>query len=38
MNTLSTILFLGAHHIPALPELTAANLIAKAALLSVIFL
>jgi len=38
MNTLSTILFLGAYHIPTFPELTAANLITKAALLSVVFL
>nr|WNH38339.1 NADH dehydrogenase subunit 1 [Tarletonbeania crenularis] len=38
MNTLSTILFLGAHHMPTLPELTAANLMTKAAILSVVFL
>lgn len=38
MNTLSAILFLGAYHIPTLPELTAGNLITKAALLSVVFL
>nr|BAR45719.1 NADH dehydrogenase subunit 1 [Gigantura chuni] len=38
MNTLSATLFLGASHIPALPELTAANLMTKAALLSVVFL
>nr|WNH24420.1 NADH dehydrogenase subunit 1 [Bolinichthys longipes] len=38
MNTLSTILFLGAYHMPALPELTAANLMTKAALLSIVFL
>nr|WNH24057.1 NADH dehydrogenase subunit 1 [Notolychnus valdiviae]BAM74694.1 NADH dehydrogenase subunit 1 [Notolychnus valdiviae] len=38
MNTLSTILFLGAHHMPTLPELTASNLMTKAALLSVVFL
>nr|WNH37652.1 NADH dehydrogenase subunit 1 [Stemonosudis macrura] len=38
MNTLSTILFLGASHIPTLPELTAINLMTKAALLSVVFL
>nr|BAM75070.1 NADH dehydrogenase subunit 1 [Lampanyctus crocodilus] len=38
MNTLSTILFLGALHMPTLPELTAANLMTKAALLSVVFL
>nr|WNH38620.1 NADH dehydrogenase subunit 1 [Melamphaes lugubris] len=38
MNTLSTILFLGASHIPSFPELTAMNLMTKAALLSVLFL
>nr|YP_636148.1 NADH dehydrogenase subunit 1 [Minytrema melanops]ABF74904.1 NADH dehydrogenase subunit 1 [Minytrema melanops] len=38
MNTLSAILFLGASHIPAIPELTAVNLMIKAALLSIIFL
>lgn len=38
INTLSATLFLGASHIPTLPELTAANLITKAALLSVLFL
>nr|WNH37410.1 NADH dehydrogenase subunit 1 [Scopelogadus bispinosus] len=38
MNTLSATLFLGASHIPALPELTAINLMTKAALLSVVFL
>nr|BAR45836.1 NADH dehydrogenase subunit 1 [Pseudotrichonotus altivelis] len=38
MNTLSTILFLGASHIPLFPELTAINLMTKAALLSAIFL
>ena len=38
MNTLSTILFLGAYHMPTLPELTAANLMTKAALLSIVFL
>nr|BAO25515.1 NADH dehydrogenase subunit 1 [Paracheirodon axelrodi] len=38
MNTLSTILFLGASHIPAAPELTSMNLMTKAALLSVLFL
>nr|NP_443567.1 NADH dehydrogenase subunit 1 [Rondeletia loricata]BAB70261.1 NADH dehydrogenase subunit 1 [Rondeletia loricata] len=38
MNTLSAILFLGASHIPALPELTAMNLMTKAALLSIVFL
>nr|WNH24187.1 NADH dehydrogenase subunit 1 [Nannobrachium hawaiiensis] len=38
MNTLSTILFLGALHMPTYPELTAANLMTKAALLSIVFL
>nr|YP_009704528.1 NADH dehydrogenase subunit 1 [Hippocampus hippocampus]QCF40071.1 NADH dehydrogenase subunit 1 [Hippocampus hippocampus]QJX36737.1 NADH dehydrogenase subunit 1 [Hippocampus hippocampus]UTV01022.1 NADH dehydrogenase subunit 1 [Hippocampus hippocampus] len=38
MNTLSTILFLGAHHIPSLSELTTTNLMMKATLLSVVFL
>nr|YP_009311658.1 NADH dehydrogenase subunit 1 [Sewellia albisuera]BAV70613.1 NADH dehydrogenase subunit 1 [Sewellia albisuera] len=38
MNTLSAILFLGASHIPAIPELTTINLMTKAALLSVVFL
>lgn len=38
MNTLSATLFLGASHIPSLPELTAVNLITKAAVLSVVFL
>nr|QHW07612.1 NADH dehydrogenase subunit 1 [Gymnothorax minor] len=38
MNTLSTILFLGAMHSPLLPELTTINLMLKAALLSVMFL
>nr|BBG74474.1 NADH dehydrogenase subunit 1 [Paraulopus oblongus] len=38
MNTLSTVLFLGASHIPSLPELTALNLMTKAALLSLVFL
>nr|QGZ07888.1 NADH dehydrogenase subunit 1 [Sternopygus dariensis] len=38
MNTLSTILFLGASHIPTLPELTSINIMTKAALLSVLFL
>nr|YP_009776984.1 NADH dehydrogenase subunit 1 [Benthosema pterotum]QJA27735.1 NADH dehydrogenase subunit 1 [Benthosema pterotum] len=38
MNTLSTILFLGSHHMPTIPELTAANLMTKAAFLSVLFL
>nr|YP_010010584.1 NADH dehydrogenase subunit 1 [Trematomus bernacchii]QOH99729.1 NADH dehydrogenase subunit 1 [Trematomus bernacchii]UUJ37890.1 NADH dehydrogenase subunit 1 [Trematomus bernacchii] len=38
MNTLSTILFLGASHIPSFPELTTMNLMMKAALLSIVFL
>nr|YP_009510288.1 NADH dehydrogenase subunit 1 [Polyacanthonotus rissoanus]BBA85456.1 NADH dehydrogenase subunit 1 [Polyacanthonotus rissoanus] len=38
MNTLSAVLFLGALHIPLYPELTAMNLMTKAALLSVLFL
>nr|BAM75005.1 NADH dehydrogenase subunit 1 [Benthosema fibulatum] len=38
MNTLSTILFLGSHHLPTIPELTSANLMTKAAILSVVFL
>lgn len=38
INTLSAILFLGASHIPAIPELTTTNLIIKAALLSIVFL
>nr|WKL05372.1 NADH dehydrogenase subunit 1 [Microphis brevidorsalis] len=38
MNTLSTILFLGASHLPHFPELTAINLMTKAALLSMLFL
>nr|YP_008758355.1 NADH dehydrogenase subunit 1 [Hasemania nana]BAO02250.1 NADH dehydrogenase subunit 1 [Hasemania nana] len=38
MNTLSTILFLGASHTPSLPELTSINLMTKAALLSILFL
>uniref|UniRef100_UPI00315DC0BD NADH dehydrogenase subunit 1 n=1 Tax=Cobitis tetralineata TaxID=264550 RepID=UPI00315DC0BD len=38
MNTLSAVLFLGASHIPALPELTTINLMTKAALLSMVFL
>nr|AGG69175.1 NADH dehydrogenase subunit 1 [Nannoperca australis] len=37
MNTLSATLFLGASHIPTMPELTAINLMTKAALLSVVF-
>nr|YP_003345164.1 NADH dehydrogenase subunit 1 [Muraenesox bagio]BAI53289.1 NADH dehydrogenase subunit 1 [Muraenesox bagio] len=38
MNTLSTVLFLGALHNPLTPELTTLNLMLKAALLSVLFL
>nr|YP_009058385.1 NADH dehydrogenase subunit 1 [Macquaria ambigua]WJQ22427.1 NADH dehydrogenase subunit 1 [Macquaria ambigua]BAP40414.1 NADH dehydrogenase subunit 1 [Macquaria ambigua] len=38
MNTLSATLFLGASHIPTMPELTAINLMTKAALLSIVFL
>nr|YP_009466991.1 NADH dehydrogenase subunit 1 [Bathygobius coalitus]APT69142.1 NADH dehydrogenase subunit 1 [Bathygobius coalitus]WNH17759.1 NADH dehydrogenase subunit 1 [Bathygobius coalitus] len=38
MNTLSATLFFGAAHIPSFPELTTINLMAKAALLSVLFL
>nr|YP_009112252.1 NADH dehydrogenase subunit 1 [Saurida wanieso]AIY61224.1 NADH dehydrogenase subunit 1 [Saurida wanieso] len=38
MNTLSTILFLGASHMPLFPELTTVNLMTKAALLSTMFL
>nr|YP_001974760.1 NADH dehydrogenase subunit 1 [Canthigaster rivulata]BAE86969.1 NADH dehydrogenase subunit1 [Canthigaster rivulata] len=38
MNTLSASLFLGASHIPTLPELTSINLMTKAAILSLIFL
>nr|AZB51166.1 NADH dehydrogenase subunit 1 [Hephaestus fuliginosus] len=38
MNTLSTTLFLGASHIPLLPEFTAINLMTKAAFLSILFL
>nr|YP_009259132.1 NADH dehydrogenase subunit 1 [Lateolabrax latus]ALN11670.1 NADH dehydrogenase subunit 1 [Lateolabrax latus] len=38
MNTLSATLFLGASHLPTIPELTAINLMIKAALLSVMFL
>nr|YP_009253477.1 NADH dehydrogenase subunit 1 [Horabagrus brachysoma]ANC49719.1 NADH dehydrogenase subunit 1 [Horabagrus brachysoma]AZN62426.1 NADH dehydrogenase subunit 1 [Horabagrus nigricollaris] len=38
MNTLSTVLFLGATHIPTIPELTSINIMTKAALLSMLFL
>nr|YP_008815547.1 NADH dehydrogenase subunit 1 [Scleropages jardinii]AGY95381.1 NADH dehydrogenase subunit 1 [Scleropages jardinii] len=38
MNTLSSVLFLGAFHSPLLPEITTLNLMTKASLLSVLFL
>nr|WSP02197.1 NADH dehydrogenase subunit 1 [Clarias meladerma] len=38
MNTLSTILFLGATYTPFTPELASINIMTKAALLSVLFL
>ncbi|YP_337798.1 NADH dehydrogenase subunit 1 (mitochondrion) [Lates calcarifer] len=38
MNTLSATLFLGATHLPTIPELTTINLMTKTALLSVLFL
>nr|YP_009312178.1 NADH dehydrogenase subunit 1 [Enteromius eburneensis]BAV71575.1 NADH dehydrogenase subunit 1 [Enteromius eburneensis] len=38
MNTLSAVLFLGASHIPNIPEFTTINLMTKAALLSIMFL
>nr|ARF05796.1 NADH dehydrogenase subunit 1 [Panaqolus sp. TEP-2017] len=38
MNTLSTILFLGASHMLLNPELTSMNIMTKAALLSILFL
>nr|AAL16540.1 NADH dehydrogenase subunit 1 [Giuris margaritaceus]AAX54647.1 NADH dehydrogenase subunit 1 [Giuris margaritaceus] len=38
MNTLSATLFLGASHLPHMPEITTMNLMFKAALLSVLFL
>nr|YP_009164793.1 NADH dehydrogenase subunit 1 [Sinibotia robusta]AKQ78462.1 NADH dehydrogenase subunit 1 [Sinibotia robusta]ALH18644.1 NADH dehydrogenase subunit 1 [Sinibotia robusta]BAV71939.1 NADH dehydrogenase subunit 1 [Sinibotia robusta] len=38
MNTLSAVLFLGASHMPTIPELTTINLMTKAALLSMLFL
>nr|WNH21595.1 NADH dehydrogenase subunit 1 [Eucinostomus jonesii] len=38
MNTLSATFFLGATHIPALPELMTVNLMTKAALLAILFL
>lgn len=38
INTLSAVLFLGACYTPTVPELTTMNLMAKASLLSVLFL
>nr|BAI77209.1 NADH dehydrogenase subunit 1 [Bertella idiomorpha] len=38
MNALSTTLFLGASHMPTIPELTTINLMTKAALLAIVFL
>nr|QHN51620.1 NADH dehydrogenase subunit 1 [Syngnathus typhle] len=38
MNTLSATLFLGASHIPSLPQVTTMSLMIKATLLSVLFL
>nr|YP_009312373.1 NADH dehydrogenase subunit 1 [Psilorhynchus balitora]BAV71913.1 NADH dehydrogenase subunit 1 [Psilorhynchus balitora] len=38
MNTLSAVLFLGASHTPSFPEMTTANLMTKASLLSIVFL
>nr|YP_010223331.1 NADH dehydrogenase subunit 1 [Pseudoscaphirhynchus fedtschenkoi]UCL27476.1 NADH dehydrogenase subunit 1 [Pseudoscaphirhynchus fedtschenkoi] len=38
MNTLSTILFLGAYHNPMLPEMTTLSLMVKASMLSMLFL
>nr|QUB02921.1 NADH dehydrogenase subunit 1 [Parachiloglanis hodgarti] len=38
MNTLSTILFLGATHIPMMPQITSINIMMKATLLSLAFL
>nr|BBH37253.1 NADH dehydrogenase subunit 1 [Trimma caesiura] len=38
MNTLSAILFFGAHHLPHTPQLTTIALMTKASLLSVLFL
>nr|QVD46290.1 NADH dehydrogenase subunit 1 [Taenioides sp. A-2018]QVD46303.1 NADH dehydrogenase subunit 1 [Taenioides sp. B-2018]UCL27502.1 NADH dehydrogenase subunit 1 [Taenioides sp. CHY-2020] len=38
MNTLSATLFLGASHLPHYPEVTTINLMAKAAILSIMFL
>nr|YP_009311710.1 NADH dehydrogenase subunit 1 [Traccatichthys taeniatus]BAV70704.1 NADH dehydrogenase subunit 1 [Traccatichthys taeniatus] len=38
MNTLSAILFMGASHMPQIPELMTINLMTKAAMLSMVFL
>nr|YP_010925001.1 NADH dehydrogenase subunit 1 [Trimma macrophthalmum]WKD79680.1 NADH dehydrogenase subunit 1 [Trimma macrophthalmum] len=38
MNTLSAILFFGAHHLPHAPHITTITLMTKAALLSLLFL
>nr|WNH22388.1 NADH dehydrogenase subunit 1 [Harengula humeralis] len=38
MNTLSAVLFLGATHFPAFPEITTISIMLKAALLSTLFL
>nr|YP_001491474.1 NADH dehydrogenase subunit 1 [Heniochus diphreutes]BAF80389.1 NADH dehydrogenase subunit 1 [Heniochus diphreutes] len=38
MNTLSATMFLGASHIPMMPELTTINMMTKATLLSIVFL
>lgn len=38
INTLSAILFFGAHHLPHAPQLTTITLMTKAALLSLLFL
>nr|YP_010149404.1 NADH dehydrogenase subunit 1 [Heniochus chrysostomus]QQV70741.1 NADH dehydrogenase subunit 1 [Heniochus chrysostomus] len=38
MNTLSATMFLGASHFPMMPELTTINMMAKATLLSIMFL
>nr|YP_003345086.1 NADH dehydrogenase subunit 1 [Nessorhamphus ingolfianus]BAI53263.1 NADH dehydrogenase subunit 1 [Nessorhamphus ingolfianus] len=38
MNTLSTVIFLGAYHNPLVPELTTINLMLKTTLLSILFL
>nr|YP_514723.1 NADH dehydrogenase subunit 1 [Grasseichthys gabonensis]BAE79955.1 NADH dehydrogenase subunit 1 [Grasseichthys gabonensis] len=38
MNTLSTILFMGASHMPTMSEMTSLNLMTKAAILSMAFL